>query len=333
MNLTKLAVMFVIITLPFYFISDISIQQMTQRKMLKDQYASVINNAVDDGTLALRLYARESFDDASKKNIEVDAQEVMNAFLSSYYYGFNAVSDTDQIRVGQYILAAVIVAYDGYYIYGTKEVAESVCGDVLYRPVLSEKYPFVYEEGDVSVMLTLDDNVSVVDTSMSPWAHIEGPVTDGAVAAVLPHGLDVNNHASVRDYVITETIEKALTKTVYDHNLYTTGLGTSYLFHLPSSDNEGLRRNFSDLSLMVFIQGKDLGGGQYLEMNAVNQGSVIVGNMIEGYTGDPSVGVNEFYYCDQRCTHPKDDTYLVKYFGTKEEAASEGYWPCQFVGK
>ncbi len=181
MNLTKFAIVFVIISLPFYFISDLGIRQIAHAKMLRDQYETIINNAIDDGTMALKLYTEESHDDASRKDIDVDVEEVVNAFLESYHRGFNTGSELDEIHVDRYILALIVVVYDGYYIYGTKEVEDMVSGDTHYRQLLSDKKAFLYRDGDYSIRMTLDDYVTVLNTdplATIPWQSVQGLITD-----------------------------------------------------------------------------------------------------------------------------------------------------------
>lgn len=346
MNLTKFAVLFVIISLPFYFISNMSIREIDQRMQLENNYRRIVTNAVDDGSLALRLYAKESYDDSAKKQIKVDAQEVMNAFLSSYEYGCKAIGESDKIRVHQSILAVVIVAYDGYYIYSTNEVIDQVSGAVSYRQVLSEKTPYIYREGAQSVRMTLDHQVSVIRRGIDPidgalWPEVTGTIEETRVADCLPAGLTITNYDSVRTYTITSAIEEALELATRQHNAYTGLMGMSYQFHLPVYDNDQMGRNLQDVGLIAFVQGQAVGKGHYLEMTSFNQSSVLVGDRYRGYEEvDPSGGPSTFYFCHDHCSHdhkntkdPSRTNQLVEVFATKEEAASQGFWPCKYIGK
>lgn len=345
MNLTKFAILFVIICLPFYLVSELSVRRVQQVQTVKAQYETIISNAVDDAALALRLYSESSFDDDATSSIQVDADEVVNAFLASYHFGFNAKGETDRQIADSHILALIIVAYDGYYIYGTKPARENLLDPVSYQQILSDKHPFVYNEGDISVYFTLDDYIKVVRRSVDPvsgdlWPEVEGLVSDPEVSAAFPTGLNTGNFEDTKNYVITSTIENALSKTVIDHNSYTKNHGMSYQFHLPVSDAGGYGRNLQDLSVLAFIQGKDIGFGETLEFNALSQGSVLVNKEIMGYEQLLPGGGSEFYYCDWRCTHSHENIYtsgltnnMVKVFTTKEEAAMDGFYPCQLIGK
>lgn len=345
MNLIKMAVVFVIISLPFYIVSDVRIQHYTQQNRMKEQYTTIISNAVDDGTLALRLYGEAVYADGDVKRIDVDPEEVLETFLASYDYGFNAFGEGDKLAARQYILGIIIIGYDGYYTYCTQEIMHP-SGGTSYRQVLSGKKPYVYREGHTSVRMTLGDEVTVISmetdsTTGEVWPEIRGPVDDSLVLAALPPGLTDVAYDSVRRQTITAAVEAELQSAVARHNAYTGKLGMDYVFHLPLYDNDTLGTCVSDISLLAFVQGQNLGGGRNLDMSLLNQASVMVGDRYTGYEEtDPSGGNSLFYFCHEDCTHDHinaGDGSLVNLpvavFANEAEAASKGYWPCGYVGR
>jgi len=323
MSIIKFAVIFTLISLPFYFITDYQLQQILVGENMKEQYETIINNAIDDGTLALRLFVQESLEQEHKKELQLDQKEVLNAFLASYHYGFKAISKSEQQKVDQYILGIIIIDYDGYYVYGTQKV-RALDGSSVFRQVLSEKYPFIYTTNNHTMFMTLDNHVTVINRET--WAKEEGEVAD---ISTLPVGVSVDGYDHFRRSTIGNNIEEALQLVVENHNKYTQIQGMSYEFYLPIADNDFQNMPISDVGLLVFIQGQPIGNKGYLEMSSLNQGSVLTRSDILGYQDGAT---HSYYYCTADCTHPHTDQPL-KVFRSKEEAATAGYYPCKFVGK
>lgn len=323
MNIIKFAIIFVIITLPFHIISYYNVNRIQSKEVLKRQYETIVNNAVDDGTTALRLYTAMNFDDTNKKHIQIDTEEVMNAFLTSYHYGFNAIGTSSQLSVDQYILALVIVGYDGYYLYGTKEVVDE-SGRTVLMPVISEKKPYIYRTGQYSMKVTLDDYVEVLDRAT--WKVEKNTFAD---IVQKPTDIDSSNFESFRRTTIIEAIEKGLKETLIAHNKWSKQLGVNYEFYLPLAEDSGYSRSIDDVSLLVFIQGKPLGNGQYLEITAFNQGSVLSKNRIMGYR---DINDGTYYFCYDPYS-PSGGDEFIKSFSSKEAAVKEGYWDYRFLGK
>ncbi|MCF8017958.1 MAG: hypothetical protein K9L62_01040 [Vallitaleaceae bacterium] len=323
MNLIKYAILFTIITLPFYMIHNFNTHRLDQRERLKNQYEAIINSAIEDGTYALKTYSKRSFDEGRGKHISIETEEVMDAFLKTYHYGFKAFGDEAKHQYNQYIVAIVIIGYDGYYLYGTKQVRD-VSGAVSPMPVLSEKKPYIYEDLDYAMKLTLDDFVEIVDTKT--WEVEKG---DFASIVHKPSGINESNFEGIRKRAIVASIEEGLRDTVISHNQWAKQQGMLYEFVVPVADNDPWSRTLDDIGLMVCIQGAPLGYGAFLDFFSFHQSNVLKIQPIKGYE-DMVDGT--FYYCDHRCTHEQTDN-LIQVFATKEEAAGEGFWPCHYLNK
>lgn len=323
MTLTKFSILFIIITLPFHFISYYNVNRIQAKEEVRQQYETIINNAIDDGNLALKLYTSQEYEGDHLKKIPIDAHEVLNAFLASYYYGFNAIGQEAKDELNRYILGLVIVGYDGYYLYGMKEV-EDITGNKITQPTLSEKRPYLYEDGSYAMKVTLDGYVEVLNKTT--W-QVEKGMFDQMIDP--PTGIDLSNFDNLRRQTILERIEGDLIETVNAHKDWSNRQGVLYNFYLPVMDNDPWSRTLNDVSLLVFIQGQPIGGGAYIEMASLNQSSILLKESVIGYE---DVVDGSLYYCDSSCSHSQTDP-LVSFFSSKENAAKAGYWPCFYLNK
>lgn len=322
MNLTRMALIFLLITIPFMMISYMDTLALQKSEQAKQQYTELINNAINDGAIALQQTTEYIDSDGSNKHIYIDVEGVVDTVLNSYHYGFNAISPSDYIRLDQHLLALVIIGYDGFYIYGTREVTDP-SGNKVLGPIISEKYFYTYEDSDYRMQVTLDDYVTVLDKH----TLIESKGVIGEISA-LPTGITALAYEEQRLKVIRDTIASELSYTVSYHNRYTESLGVIYEFYLPLGNNNAWAGDIEDVGVMAFFQGHPLGGGQTLEMMAFSQGEVMLQDRVVGYidvSGNP-------YYCDGTCTHVITDPE-VKVFASAREAAMEGFYPCHMVGK
>lgn len=322
MNLTRMALVFLLVTLPFMMISYMDTLALQKSEQTKQQYTELINNAINDGATALKQTTEYIDSDGSNKHIYIDVEGVVESILTSYHYGFNAISPSDHIRLDQHILALVIIGYDGFYIYGTREVSEP-SGNKLLRPIISEKYFYSYEDSDYRMHVTLDNYVSVLDKAT--LIEAKGEVDE---IPTLPADITLIDFEDQRLKIIRDAIVNELNYTVSFHNRYTERLGLVYEFYLPLGNDNAWAGDIEDVGILAFFQGHPLGGGQSLDMMAFSQSEVMVQDRVIGYM-DIS---GDHYYCDDTCTHSLGDPE-IKVFASAREAAMEGYYPCHLLGK
>lgn len=316
MNLTRLAILFVLITFPFTVISYVDVLALQKEAQLEIQYRHIINNAVSDARVALKQSANYRSEEGDAQVVTIDAEAVVQSFLETYHLGFNAHSRQDEIKVDQHILGLLVVAYDGYYIYGTQEVTDSD-GNVVTRPVLSEKKPYLFEGANHVVQCTLGQEVTVINRLT--WAIESGPV-DGL--SDLPPEITLSDFSDFRQGVITDVLTASMEQTVNVHNAYVAQLGMAYDFYLPRGEGSSLRQSISEVGLMVFVQGHPLGKGKYLDMTSFSQGQLKSEDKVTGYKD----GSGQLYYCSDE--HHGHSDSVIKIFSNAREAAGEGYWPC-----
>ncbi len=311
-----------LITFPLTIISYVDVLALQKQEQLEVQYRHIINNAVKDGTVALKMTADYGSDHGDSVAVAIDAEEVIQSFLATYHLGFNAHSKEDKIRTDQHILGLIVVAYDGYYVYGTRKVTDAT-GSIIRRPILSEKKPYLFEGANHSVRLTLGDDVTVINKTT--WV-VESKAIDTIVD--LPPEIVLGDFSEFRQRVITNVMIDSLNQTVNVHNAYATQLGMTFDFYVPLGEGSALRQSITDVGLMVFVQGHPLGRGKYLDMTSFNQGQIVSRKSVPGYQD----GVGNLYYCTDSVSHVHGDPVL-KTFSGAEEAASEGYWSCHHLGK
>ena len=319
MNLTRIALVFVLISVPFMMISHIRTEALQKSLQTTWQYKRIINNAVDDGAQTLRRTAVAGA--PGDMEIAVDPEEVVASFLASYHYGFNASSDTDRVRLDHHLTALLITDYDGFYIYGVREVFTKGGNRVLTH-VLSEKQAYVYEDSSHLIHLTLGDRLRILDKHL--MTEMEGIYAE---LALLPASVPSLGYELWRQQVVTRSLVEALERTVSLHNRYGRDLGLTYEFHLPLGSEDALAQSVKGPGVYAFVQGQPLGGGRYLEWMAFGQGSI---SLAEGVTGYKDSAGN-LYYCDSSCSPTVTDPE-VKKFSSGREAASEGFYPCYILG-
>lgn len=293
-----------------------------QKAQIEIVYKDKVTTAIDDATVALKLFVEENYESNEVKKVHIDAAEVVNTFFTSYHYGFNVIGKVDKIKMDQYVLALVLVGYDGFYVYGCQNVVDEM-GIRSIKPILSEKKPYLYKDNMYSMAVTLGDDMLLIENVN--LAEEVGLVSD---MTNLPLGIDPIDYDWQRQKIIVDSITEALYETVNLHNRYVRQLGNSYEFHIPYTENASFADTIDDVGLLAIVQGQPLGRGDYLEIMSYTQGEVVQTGQVMAY--EDTMG--RLYYCDHEAFHTTVDTHK-KTFSTPMEAAKEGYYPCHLIGK
>ncbi len=320
MNLIKVSIFFVIITMPFMLTSYTSARNLQSKAQLSQYYQNIVNNATDDAASVIRTSSDRTA--SGGEALEIDAEEVTKAFLDIYCGGFNAFTVTDRTRVSQYIMAVLILDYDGFYIYGAREVFDG-SGQRKIQPILSEKQPFAYNDGAYSYQVTMGTSLTVIDNAT--LSRYDG---EWSILASYHGAGTFESFEEWRNQIINTSVTNALEQTVTLHNRYTAELGCIYDFYLPLGEDNRLTTVTNEVGIIAFVQGQPLGGGEYLEMMALGQGAVVKEKPVDGYVDV----AGQLYYCAEATVHVHTDT-LHKILSSGEAAALEGYYPCYMLGK
>lgn len=142
-------------------------------------------------------------------------------------------------------------------------------------------------------------------------------------------------HETRRNVIMT-TIREVLQEEINSHTSYASLMGSTYDFRLPEISNDDWTNSINDISVMAFIQGLPIGINKYYNNYALGGAKIVNASYLYGYK-DGSIK----YYHDEKCADvqallaldmddPANQTEIAKWmiFLNRQEAASEGYFPC-----
>jgi hypothetical protein len=314
MKTTDLAILFVIITLPFMQILRIksdNLQNTAYRSVLLNSY---IDAAVEDASQAM-------IELSGGNKITISREKAMNAFLQTLFINFNVNDRIDQLRLMAYIPAVVLIDYDGFSICSMEEYINSE-GDIEQKMVWKPKKPYAYESDGFIYLFTLDSYVKVYNSDTN--IYYEGSFTD--LKEKLPGTLlkDVEIFEQVRKRTIVEAIESEVNNAINLHNTYAGRFGISYRFSPPSISNADWHRNIEDVGFLAFIQGIPIGlGGERFNSFALGASRIVRKKTY--YIQQDSNGL--FYYHRSQCPNLTEKSEA---YDSREECAGKGAFPCHY---
>lgn len=314
MKITDLAILFVIITLPF-----IQIIRIKSDNLQNTAYKSVLLNSYIDAAVEDASYAMIEKSDGMKVIISRD--KAMSAFLQTLSMNFNAMDSFEQSRLMAYIPVVVLIDYDGFYTCSMEEYKNSK-GETEQKMVWKPKRPYSYETGGFVYLFTLDSFVKIYDSADDKF--YEGSF--GELKALLPGTLlqDDELIENVRKRTIIEAIKSDVNNAINLHNAYAGRFGISYRFSPPSISNADWHRNIEDIGFLAFIQGIPIGlGGERFNSFALGAARIVRNKAY--YIQQDSNGL--FYYHRSQCPMltGKDEIY-----DSREECAQKGAFPCHY---
>ncbi len=304
MNPIKVAIIFTIITIPFYFIIFNKVDSERERLKYENNFINGINTALYDAKVSMNKSIKTSFDDVDNKQTYIDEKEVIDSFLKSYYLYFNARNEVDRALLRSNILALVLVDYDGFYIYGAGDK-----GDHLEH-IISEKHPYKYEKDGTFYYFTLGNIVKKVDfdTNKVNYEKIGHLFTD-----TLEGDEELIKNKCINDSIIGE-----LKNTLYYHKKLGQFIGSSFDYYLPLGENSSLARNIDSIGIISIIEGR---------------GYPVAGKIVNVNYSEADIEMNCEVYCFEEdgtkyYSEKIEDVkppYLIFY--SKKEASSHGYLP------
>lgn len=317
MKLIKYTVLTLFVIIPFLIINSVNARISIKVKQTEKLYTNIVNNATEDGVKALKDNTIVNIKYGKEKEITTDSYEVINTFLNSLYYGFEAIGQIDKVHLQGYIPIIIIVGYDGYYIYSAKEYT-SYTGEKEIKHILSDKKYYTYKDTNNNIIkFTLDNYIEFLNTSSNE-------LQAGAYNTIdkLDNTL-INNFEQIRKNTIIKTLEEELELAVNIHNQYTKDLGIIFNFNIPITDSNIWGRTIEDVGLIVCFQGKKISSNKYLNIFNMKEAKVLKRQEYYGYEID-----GKKYYCRKNCTELINKT-IIKQFMSPLEATKEGYRPCK----
>ncbi len=304
MNPIKVAIIFTIITIPFYFIVFSQTDSERERLKHKNNFINGVNTALYDAKVAMNQSIKNSFDDIDDKQSYIDKDEVINSFLNSYYLYFNARNEVDKALLRSNILALVLVDYDGFYIYGANNKGSH------FEHMISEKYSYKYEKDGNFYYFTLGNIVKKVDfnTNNIEYEKIGYLFSDGLAS----------DEELIKNKAINDSIISELKNTLINHKKLGKFIGSTFDYYLPLGENSSLSRNIDSVGIISIIEGR---------------GYPVAGEVVNVNFSEADIERNAEIYCfeEDKIKYYSENLndvnppYLIFY--SKKEASSHGYLP------
>ena len=313
MKLTDLAVLFIIIIMPFILILRIKSENLRYAAYKSEVINRYLDTAVEDASESMLIRGKGN-------KIEISRERAVNTFFNSLFINFNTAGDERSKSIlSAYIPVIVLIDYDGYSVMSMEEYTNS-SGDMEQKMIWKPKKPYVYESNGFIYLFTLDQNVTVY--SQAENRFYEGLPEDIRVKLPDAGVLDNDLFDDVRKRTIVESIRNDVNTAINKHNKYAARFGITYNFSPPSISDGDWHRNIEDVGFLAFFQGFPIGlNGQRYNSFALGAARVVRKSSyyIEKNANDL------FYYHREKCPVL---TERSKPYDSREECAIEGAFPC-----
>jgi hypothetical protein len=314
MKITDIAILFVIIVLPFVQMLRIksdNLQNIAYKNMVIDRY---LDTAVVDASEAMIIRG-------IKRQTVISRDNGLNAFFRTLFANFKILdNDSAKNKLMVYIPVVIVVDYDGYWVWSIEEYANGD-GEKEQQMVWKPKKPYTYESNDFVYTFTLDSYVKVLDLASNEF--YEGYRQD--LETILPGVIIQQDEVfeAVRKKAIIEALKKDVNIAINTHNIYAKRFGITYRFSPPSISDGDWYRNIEDVGFLAFFQGIPIGlGGEHY--NSFSLGAARIVRNDYYYIQQNNNGL--FYYHRQNCT---ELTNKDEVFDSREECAMKGAFPCR----
>lgn len=320
MKITDLAVIFILLFLPFCVISDLRVQNQREVQQLKMKYTSALHAAVQGAGAVLSQNERQEREAGygSDKFFRVDKEEALNTFLHTLFLNIGIDGDTAAQRaLLDYIPAIVILDYNGYYAFASETYTDED-GQAAIGSKWSEKKPFAYaDSAGNSVGFTLDNYVHAYDAQNQRWVEGFQKELQGQTSISLLNNPET--FEQVRRSTIVHSVQEDLARLINLHNQKAARNGVAYTFTLPIIPQEEWYNTIDDVGLMAFIQGIPVGDRFYNNYGFAS-GRVVKKQAIIGGL-DQDTGMKYFYR--DSCPAPFK---AKERFSDEKSAAAAGYF-------
>jgi len=324
----SIAVVFVIIILPFLFITGQQAEIAKEDLKLRCYYDYVIDNAVQDAAFMLsqragQLTYGENPDNSSLKDL------LVKDFFDSLYYAFNVYGNkTLMARIESYVPVLVYLEWDGFSLYAIKSFKNEQ-GITEVRHVWLTKKHYVGEVLDdrYSIRYTLSDHVYIYD-------RVSHSVLEGNYYSFqdrIPSFNDQQKFYDLKLASIRRSIEKELEMYMEEYKELAGSRRLSVDFSFPSVDQGDWKRALEDQGLLIFAQGFPVLRGQKYEHYALGCARIVRRALLVGYHYDIRKlfckNSCDFYHREVEAS-PGFDAENIIYFNNAYDAASDGFSPC-----
>lgn len=327
MKTTNLAIIFLLIVVPFYLILDKQISDQKLVNRLETQYSTALHTAVQDAAYALNQneYQENEASYQSSKYFNANKGAAIETFWKSMNLNFGSGKDP----VAQGVLAAnvpviAITDYSGFHIYAFTEYTDNT-GNKIYKHVWKPEKPYAYSDGaGNSINFTLDSYVTVYEANTRTW--LKGYREEIAEFTDIALLKDPEKFDQIRRRTIVNAVQKDVAYFINQHNQYALRLGSYYDFKIPLIPNEEWTNSVDDIGIMAFIQGLPI-GNQFYNNYAFGSGRIVHKNVVYG-TIDERTGLKYYYRSNYPLNYRIQET-----FSSEKDAAAAGYMPTGSLNK
>ncbi len=313
MNLTKYAIVFTIIFLSLYTVLTIKADAVCSITELNTSYNKKLDSAAFDAATGLVEY------DATNK-LSINKEEALNQFFKSLYANFGVSSDQDvQDKLRMYIPVIVITDIDGFYINYMEKV--KLDGYSYNKRIWTEKIPYTTQVDSHVYQFSLgemSEYVHIFDSDAN--TYYEGYRKDIEKQHSVPYlGDEFDN---LRRTAITDTIQSKMEYYINFHNEIANQSGMTYSFYLPSEEDNPWIRTVDDVSFLFLFQGYPY---DTISVGFYNRCVFAGARITKSNQYYINIIDSQLYYHEEGC--PLLDNHSEGY-GTKEECAIKGAYPC-----
>jgi hypothetical protein len=315
MKITDLAIIFILITIPFLITTKIKRDYLHKASEQSILYNRMLDTAIED---AISVYKN---DDAIEPDL---AKEIFFKTLSvNFEMPDNA---TSRARLSRYVPAMVSIEKDGFSVLAQKEFTNDN-GLKERQLIWQPKEPYAYEKGNYIYRFYLDNRLEIYTKNLNQlYKGSYRSLKDNELLAdtIL---MNEEEYKVIKNRVIIDKIQKELNHHINAYNDFSKTFGIKYEFFLPTIKKGDWENTISDVSLLVFFQGLPIGSqGNYYNNYAVG-GSRIIKSKNYYVIKNMDTGKEEYH--NQSCEVLKNNPSANhKIFRRKIDAAKDGAFPC-----
>lgn len=315
MKITDLAIIFILITIPFLLTTKIKRDYVHYASEQSILYNRILDTATED---AIASYSSDE---------NVDPNLAKATFFKTLKVNFE-MSDTvlSTAQLSKYIPAMVSIEKDGFSVLAQDEFINAM-GYKERRLVWQPKIPYSYHEGAYIYRFFLDDQLEIYRSNLSEFYKGSYQSLKNNAALVDTLLSDEEKYSKIKKREIILKIQRELTHHMNDYNNFAKTFGISYEFYLPTIDKDDWENSISDVSLLVFFQGLPIGNrGNYYNNYAIG-GSRIIKSKVS-YVIEDLVTKRREYHDDSCSIIVNEASLSYEIFKTKLDAAKSGAFPC-----
>lgn len=314
MKISNMALLFVVIILPFVVKNFVTGEVLEQKAFNKIWLDRMVDTAVDDAIDDLVVRG-------SGNTLIIDKEAAFSSFIETLYLNMGALgNDTKEAIVNLYVPVFVVMDYDGFYMCRLMSYIGADGRDAT-KHIWSDKIPYVWESSGVIYAFHMDDQLAMI-------SQADGEYDIGHWELFCETVPDFPFHDEGMFYwrradTITSLVENHLKTAVSEHNKIAFRYGYTYDFNLPIVEDDTWRQCIGDIGILTFVQGVPMGfGGEYYNRYALGGASI--------YKGEPyfvqEAATGWLIYHDNGCPHITEDSIPVI---SDYEAAKMGAFPCE----